>query len=433
MSALISCFWIAIELGSMYIFQASFLKRRQSILSTALIMLALYAVCAILDITTEDLIPPLVQKTANVILGAAAALLIFSGPWYARIAVAVSSYFFLASLDMAFVYGAAALTGVSLSELMSKQGAWFLFVTADKLLCFAIYFALYRVISGRRTRTLSLRRTLLAVLLPFVSFAVLFELYQNAQQQDELTVSMVAISIVVMAANAAFLYLLGSLERASASEKELALLSQSMALQTESYESLERSYREQRTASHEYGHRLQVLSELLESGRTDEAREYVSELRQKHTSRILAANSGHPIVDAVLNDKYRRAKERDIDISYRLSDLSALKMSADSIVVLLSNLLDNAIEACIKLPEGRVIECSLLLEEDLLLSVRNTSPPVNTDGGAMETTKLPRHEHGFGLSGIERLVGELGGEWAVDYSEPWFQFTAVIPNREAAK
>ena len=96
--------------------------------------------------------------------------------------------------------------------------------------------------------------------------------------------------------------------------------------------------------------------------------------------------------------------------------------------MLLSNLLDNAIEACVRLPEGRIIECSLVLEGSLLLSVRNTAPSVQIADGRIETTKEPKAEHGFGLTAVARIVQQLQGEYALDYSEPWFQIVAEIPN-----
>ena len=219
-----------------------------------------------------------------------------------------------------------------------------------------------------------------------------------------------------------------SLDRTAASEKELALLSQSMALQTENVRALEKSYRAQRSASHEFKHQLQVIGDLLEDGNTKEARAYIVQLQGQQTSRLFAANTGNTIVDAILNEKYQRARENGIDISYKVNDLSGLKLSTDALVVVLSNLLENAIEACCRLPEERRIECSLLLEESLFLSIRNTAPPVKIMDGKIETSKENKAEHGFGLPAVQRILKQLKGELVIDYSEPWFQIVAEIPN-----
>ena len=257
----------------------------------------------------------------------------------------------------------------------------------------------------------------------------MFQMYFSSQGQQELSAVAVTLALVILLANIAVFYLMDSMDRASASEKELALLNQSMALQTENYRALEKSYRAQRTASHEFKHQLQVIGDLLRDGNTREAQDYVTELQSQQTSRLFAAKTGNTIVDAILNEKYQRAREIGIDVSYKVNDLSGLKLSTDALVVVLSNLLENAIEACCRLPEDRKIECSLLLEESLFLSIRNTALPVKIVDGRIETTKENKAEHGYGLAAVQRILQQLRGELVIDYREPWFQIVAEIPNK----
>ena len=55
------------------------------------------------------------------------------------------------------------------------------------------------------------------------------------------------------------------------------------------------------------------------------------------------------VLNVVLNQKYRLAKSKDIALYFQVNDLSGLWMKEQDVVILLSNLLDNAIEACEKL------------------------------------------------------------------------------------
>ena len=114
-------------------------------------------------------------------------------------------------------------------------------------------------------------------------------------------------------------------------------------------------------------------------------------------------------------------------MSFKVNDLSKLTISTDELVVLLSNLLDNAIEACQRLPDNRAIECTILLEKTLFISIRNTSAPVKIVNGRIETSKKPEKEHGFGLAGVLQVLEQLNGEYAMNYSDNWFQFVAEIP------
>ena len=427
MDVLISCFWIPMEVSAMLLFEAAFLRRGVSRARAFCVALAFVALTLVNDLSLLYPLPPLPQKMLNLGLGVAAATLIFAAPWYVCAAAAVSSYFVLAVLDTLAVYGAAALLKAPLSELMADHSLWFFLVTGDKLFCFFFCWALFRLRHKREYHAPSLRRVLASTLLPLISVAVMFEVYFSSQGQQELSAVAVIFTSMILIANFTVFYLLDSMDRASASEKELALLNQSMALQTENYRALEKSYRAQRAASHEFKHQLQVIGDLLREGNAREAQDYVSELQAQQTSRLFAANTGNTIVDAILNEKFQRARENGIDISYKVNDLSALKPSTDALVVILSNLLENAIEACCRLSEERRIECSLLLEESLFLSIRNTAHPVKIVDGWIETTKENKAEHGYGLAAVQRILKQLRGELVIDYSEPWFQVVAEIP------
>ena len=283
--------------------------------------------------------------------------------------------------------------------------------------------------SHRAKRKPSAKRIILTTLFPLISILLLFPIFQSYKIQEDLSLTAVVFSIILLFANASAIYLMDNLDRTAAAEQEVALLNQSMVLQTENYQALEKSYRAQRSASHEYQHQLQVIRALLQDGNTLEAQAYIDKLQGQNTTRIFATNSKHPIIDAVLNEKYQRAKENCIDIQIKVNDLSGLKIHTDALVVLLSNLLDNAIEACLRLPEDRSIKCSLVLEDSFLLSIRNTSIPVQIVDGQIQTTKASKSEHGFGLPAVKRIIEQLNGEYVIDYSASWFQFVADIPNQ----
>lgn len=77
---------------------------------------------------------------------------------------------------------------------------------------------------------------------------------------------------------------------------------------------------------------------------------YVHSLQSAQTSRILLVNTHHSALDALLNQKALVARNRSIDVQFRVNDLSAVKIDLVDLTVIISNTLDNAIEACEKLP-----------------------------------------------------------------------------------
>ena len=270
-------------------------------------------------------------------------------------------------------------------------------------------------------------RRMLSVLFPCASGVLLAVMAFAVRDVEHVEIALFLFGVVLLIANLAILYLLRSIERQVEEERERALLQQQMVIQTESIHALEKSYRAQRQASHEFQNQLQTIHNLLTRNGTKEALSYVEQLQGMQTTRVLAVNTHHPVLDAVLNQKYQRAKEANIEMQFRVNDLSSLKLETNVLVVLFSNLLDNAIEGCRKPDQEPTIQCTILLSQSLYLSIRNTSPPVVIKGKEIPTTKEPKYEHGYGLTGVSRILNDLNAEFTFDYSNGWFTFVAEIP------
>jgi sensor histidine kinase regulating citrate/malate metabolism len=160
----------------------------------------------------------------------------------------------------------------------------------------------------------------------------------------------------------------------------------------------------------------------------DAALSYIKQLQGMQTTRIFTVHSHHPIIDAVLNQKYQQAQEHDIDVQMQVNDLSSVSIYTDHLVVLLSNLLDNAIEACLRLADCRAIQCTIILSDSLYLSVRNTSLPVEINGKYIPTSKEPKEDHGYGLPHIDFILNQLHAEYALSCEDGWFEFASEIPH-----
>ena len=209
-------------------------------------------------------------------------------------------------------------------------------------------------------------------------------------------------------------------------EVDLLLLRQHIEMQQESMTALEQNYRMQRKNTHEFEHHMQVLRDLLERNETDAAREYLDRLKKNRSLHVMSVSSNHSVIDVILNQKYQTARENEIKMQVQVNDLSALEIPTDFLVVVLTNLLDNAIEACRRLDGYREIFCSVLYDDGLYLSVRNTSDPVQIVDGKIPTSKQDSLSHGFGLMSVSYVLDELGAEYTFGYNEGWFHFAAEI-------
>ena len=215
-------------------------------------------------------------------------------------------------------------------------------------------------------------------------------------------------------------------------EETLSLQTKAQA-QQESIEALSAAYAQQRKLTHDFQAHLDTLAGMLAQQPPDASavQKYVQGLQAAQTDRILLINTHHAALDALLNQKALVAQKRKIDIQFSVNDLSAVKINMVDLTILISNTLDNAIEACEKLPDDdRRIFVQVLLEEDVLFyAVRNRSLPVNVQPGQLPvTTKIPPSLHGYGLENVRTTLKKYSSLYAINYADGWFGFATDLPN-----
>ena len=84
---------------------------------------------------------------------------------------------------------------------------------------------------------------------------------------------------------------------------------------------------------------------MIKNGHTDEALSFTQKLTESIAVEMSAINTNHPVVNAILNQKYRSMQEKHIAVILKVGDLQEICLEEEEIVILLSNLLDNAIRA----------------------------------------------------------------------------------------
>ena len=117
--------------------------------------------------------------------------------------------------------------------------------------------------------------------------------------------------------------------------------------------------------------------------------------------------TGNRMADAILNSKLSLAMEKHIRVKADAKIPVTLTVPELDLCIIIGNLLDNAIDACMELPvEQRLIHIYIEMKGNFLyLSL------INTAGGKKKhsffTTK--REGHGFGISRIDAIVKKYGG------------------------
>lgn len=215
-------------------------------------------------------------------------------------------------------------------------------------------------------------------------------------------------------------------------EKALSLQTKAQA-QQESIEALSAAYTQQRKLTHDFRAHLDTLAALLAQGNesVETVQKYVNGLQSEQMNRILLVNTHHSALDALLNQKALVARNRNIDVQFVVNDLSGVRINIVDLTILISNTLDNAIEACEKLSiQERQIQVQVILEDDVLFyAVRNRSIPVEILRDHLPcTTKENPSIHGFGLINVQTTLKKYNSPYAINYQDGWFGFATDLPN-----
>ncbi len=200
--------------------------------------------------------------------------------------------------------------------------------------------------------------------------------------------------------------------------RESALAGQKKESQLAHYRDMQAVYERQGRKMHDYKNQIRTMQVLLKKGDMQAATALAEQLTESISVEVAAVSTNHPVVDAVLNQKFHAAREQGVSMTFRVGDMGGLRLNEEETVILLSNLLDNAIHECVKVARrGRnvVIHVKLVQEGGkLIFSVRN---PV------VEKVQVTE---GTGLSNVKAVADKYGGDFAVSCDEEKFQAVVML-------
>lgn len=266
----------------------------------------------------------------------------------------------------------------------------------------------------------------LSVVFPLSTLLIIWQIYTFPNEQEIWQICLLILDVVDVVA----LLLLDHLEQSAVNREKLIVAEERTHVQDENIQALSQAYAGQRKMTHDYRAQLSTLSGLLEQGNLEEAKAFLSEMKDHQSERILLINTHNAAIDAVLNQKGYAGQKKKIDIRFRVNDLSTLKLPRVDVTIVLANLLDNAMEACSQMPESeRWVSVQILYGQGLLsISIINPSLPVQIAGGQIATTKPEPLLHGYGLRNVEDILDKYHAEYTFSFKDGRFIFTADWPD-----
>lgn len=202
-------------------------------------------------------------------------------------------------------------------------------------------------------------------------------------------------------------------------------------------EDLNGTLRKQR---HDFTNHLQVVFSLMELGEYPDAMRYVESVYSDIKRTGMGLRTAIPAVNALIAAKRAECEERGIDLKLDIrSNWQELPVPGWEMCRVLGNLIDNARDAVMELPDGAARRIGLVIDETpggFGCQVTNNGPAIDPAARksifrAGFTTKAAGH--GLGLSIVRDIIEAHGGAIGVESDAAKTCFSLTLPRPSQGK
>ena len=195
------------------------------------------------------------------------------------------------------------------------------------------------------------------------------------------------------------------------------------------YQGLNDVYEKNAELYHDLNHHMNALYQMLDTGDLDGAKGYIKEISEPIQSLSREIWTGVDIVDAIINSKIKKMDETGIHHSIQVEFPFNTNITSSDICAVLSNLLDNAIEASEKVLRGER-EVRLVMRrihQFLMIRVENRCINQSLEAeGLPKTSKADSAAHGWGLRSVNNVARKYGGTLTCSLEEGVFRTDVLL-------
>ena len=194
------------------------------------------------------------------------------------------------------------------------------------------------------------------------------------------------------------------------------------------YGEVKEMYMDMRGWRHDYHNHIQIMKAYVQMGQLEQLKDYFDSLEQNLEEVNQLVKTDNLMVDAILNGKVSLMKKHKIAVDITAKLPEHLWISDVDLCVIIGNLLDNAIETCLKIEEKkRYIRIYIAVKkEQFYLSIQNSAKEELSKEERQYITNK-RGEHGFGRKRVKALVDKYGGYLNMQNESGIFASEVSIP------
>ncbi len=241
-------------------------------------------------------------------------------------------------------------------------------------------------------------------------------LYQGRVMQGYIVLSIVLLGILALF-YAMFFMMANSLNRNAKLQQENHFLS----MQRARYDNLCTAIEETRHARHDMRHHFTQLADMADAGELEQIKNYLSKAQDKIPNLDMRFSENRA-ADSVIGHYCALARRENVPFLTNIDLPAELPVDEMDMCLILSNLLENALEASGRTAESkRQIKVEIYLHSGrlLLIQIENTyDGNIKEKDGVFQSSK--RKGSGVGIQSVRRIAEKNGGDSTFSYNDGIF-------------
>ncbi len=212
---------------------------------------------------------------------------------------------------------------------------------------------------------------------------------------------------------------------------ETASLKQENIFYHNQLNSMNESVREMSAFRHDIQNHFNMIEGYLKSNRLNEAMIYIEELKGSASmSENNIVDTGNFIVDSILNYKLSTIQDLDVETELEVFVPPSIEIDTVHFVSILTNLLDNAIEALrdMKDKDNRILRIRIVYSKGrLIMAFQNSyNGDIVYEDGEICSSKHDSDVHGYGLENVKRAIEPYNGLLKINHNGGIFSIQALL-------
>ena len=267
------------------------------------------------------------------------------------------------------------------------------------------------------------------ILANILSIVVIFTLsmnYMNKTLVQDLI--LLVVSGMLILSNLSLVKIIGKIVKANNIELENKLIREKMDMQYNYYLSIQEEQLKVRKLYHDMNNHMICMKKLYED--CGEVNKYIDDIKSELNSWKSIISTGNMILDIIVNNKKKICDKNNINFEVDINFSKCDFVDMIDVCSIFSNLIDNAIEACLKVKDKDrfiILKGTIVNKFFILKCENNRLNKIKLDKETIITDKTDTFIHGIGIKSIKSSIKKYDGEMNIDFPEYKFKVQIYIP------